>query len=470
MFSEPPSVSLASNPDFTGDLPSDFIWGVATSAYQIEGAAKSAGRGPSIWDDFCERSGTINGAESGAIACDHYHRWEEDLGLLGNLGVNAYRFSLSWSRILPEGMGRINSEGLDFYDRLVDGLLERKITPWATLFHWDLPSALQTRGGWSNPEIADWFANYTEIVSRRLGDRVRHWVTINEPSSFLGAGYVVGRHAPGLRLVPGEFLECLANVLRAHGRAVEILRSQVPDSVVGWALCGNVSIPATDSAADLAAAERDYFSVPPGSPWAVSLYSDPVYLGRFPESISSYGAEPPAISDVEWKLISQPLDYIGYNAYSGIRVAAGPDGPIHLPPSAGHPRGSLPWLRVEDETLYWVTRLNASRYGNRPLCFLENGICGHDWVSLNGSVSDAERGDFLFRYLGGINRAHRDGYQVSGYFYWTFLDNFEWAEGYDARFGLVHVDFRTLKRTPKSSFFAYRDLIRHHRATSTCLA
>jgi beta-glucosidase len=454
-------------------FPKDFTWGVAAAAYQIEGAATADGRGPSIWDVFCRQPGQVFEGHSGDVACDHYHRYAEDVALMRQLGVGAYRLSLAWPRLFPDGTGTPNEKGLAFYDRLIDALLAAGITPWVTLYHWDLPQALQQRGGFLNRDFVDWFARYTETVVQRYGDRVKHWMTFNEPPCSIGLGLQEGMHAPGLRL---SFRECLLgahHLLLAHGRAVQILRSGCRGPVrISIALTGRERIPATDTPADLEAARRDYFSCHERNVWNLAWWGDAVYLGHYPAAgLAAFGADVPAYTDADMKLIAQPLDFNAYNCYSGWRVRAKADGnPEPVPGSfgIGNPRGTLPWLNVAPAAPYWAARFQHERYG-RPVVFTENGFCNTDFVHLDGAVHDPQRIDFMARYLTAVRRACAEGIPVAGYFYWSVMDNFEWREGYKDRFGLIHIDYQTQVRTPKDSFHWYRDLIRQRGATLPAL-
>jgi beta-glucosidase len=445
-------------------FPKDFTWGVAAAAYQIEGAAQTDGRAPSIWDDFCRQPGAVFEGHSGDVACDHYHRYREDIALMAQLGAKAYRLSISWPRVLPQGTGAANEKGLEFYDRLIDGLLEAGVTPWVTLYHWDLPSALQARGGWMNRDIAHWFADYATLLGRRLGDRVKHWMTINEPPCVIGLGMHDGVFAPGLKL---SFRECLLgahHLLLAHGAGVQALRAACPGKIeVSLALTARERIPATNSPADVRAAEQDYFSCRERNLWNLTWWADPIFLGHYPtDGLAAFAGDLPAIKDDDLKQIAQPLDFFGYNCYSGMPFRAGANGAPEKVPGEwgiGNARGTLSWLNVAPAALYWSAKLLHQRYA-LPVVFTENGFCNTDFVQLDGRVPDPQRIDFLERYLGCMHRAVAEGAQVGGYFYWSVMDNFEWKEGYKDRFGLVHVDYTTQKRTPKDSYFWYRDVIR----------
>jgi len=450
-------------------FPKDFTWGAAAAAYQIEGAWNVDGRGPSIWDVFSQQPGKVFENHNGNVACDHYHRWREDVALMRDLGLQAYRLSLAWPRIQPTGTGKPNAKGLAFYDRLIDGLLEAGITPWVTLYHWDLPQALQQRGGFINREMVEWFADYAAIVADRLGDRVKHWMTFNEPPVVLGMGYHEGTFAPGLKL---PFADCLLGVhhlLMAHGRAVQALRAGCSGPVkIAIAPTGRERIPATNSKRDIEAARRDYFASTERNMWNISWWTDPVMFGRYPEEgVKAYGADMPKVTAADMKLISQKTDFLAYNCYSGWPVRADAQGNPEKVPGGwgvGNPRGTLAWLQIAPDATYWAGRFLTERYG-KPLVISENGYCNTDFVHLDGKVHDPQRIDFLRRYLGGIRRALDEGYPVAGYFYWSIMDNFEWAEGYKDRFGLIHVDYQTQKRTPKDSYYWYRDFIRSGGAT-----
>lgn len=445
-------------------FPEKFTWGAAAAAYQIEGAATIDGRHPSIWDVFTHQPGKIFEGHTGDIACDHYHRYAEDVALMSKLGIDAYRLSLAWPRILPDGTGTPNERGLEFYDRLIDTLLAANITPWVTLYHWDLPQALQQRGGFLNRDFVEWFGDYAALIANRYGDRVKHWMTFNEPQCSIGLGLHEGLHAPGLKL---SFRECLRgahHLLLAHGRGVQALRagSRGP-AKISLALTSRERIPASDSTNDIEAARRDYFSCHERNLWNLSWWGDAVYLGHYPTvGLEKFGADAPAFTDADMRLISQPLDFNGYNCYSGWRVRAKADGsPEKVPESwgIGNARGTLPWLNVAPAAPYWAARFQHERYG-QPVVFTENGFCNTDFVHLDGKVPDAQRIDFMTRYLAAIQRACAEGIPVAGYFYWSVMDNFEWSEGYKDRFGLIHIDYQTQVRTPKESFHWYSQLIR----------
>lgn len=444
-------------------FPKDFLWGTATSSYQIEGGVFEDGKGPSIWDDYVRVPGLIKDGSTGDVACDHYHRFREDVALMAEMGIRNYRFSISWPRVLPEGTGRVNEAGLRFYSDLVDCLLAHGIRPFVTLYHWDMPRAIHQRGGWLNDAMPDWFAEYTRVVARRLGDRVKDFFTINEPQCIIGLGYGMGKHAPGLQCSPRELVVMMHNLLKAHGRSVQVLRETVPGARVGYAPCGDPAIPASDSLADIEACRKVYFGVPPEGralAWSVSWLSDPAILGHYPEEgLHLYGQHLPVGWEKDMELICQPLDYYAQNIYRGSvwRAADNLMGAEPVPRPVGSPRTAVGWP-ITPEALYWGPRMLHERY-HLPIIISENGMSCHDFVSLDGHVHDPNRIDYTHRYLLALRRACEEGVPVLGYFYWSFLDNFEWGSGYEERFGLVHVDYRTQARIPKDSCQWYRDVM-----------
>lgn len=446
----------------------DFVWGAATSAYQIEGAAREGGKGLHVWDAFCAVPGNIYENQTGLVACDHYHRYRQDVQLMKELGIKGYRFSIDWSRVLPEGTGPVNEEGIAFYNRLIDSLLEAGIEPYITLFHWELPLALYRKGGWMNPQIVEWFGDYTALIARRFSDRVRYFFTMNEPQCFVGLAYVQGTHAPGLRLPAADTLLMAHHVLMAHGRAVQQLRAHARQPLqIGYAPTGSMSYPATDSPEDIEAARTDLFSMPAVENWAwnVAWWSDPVMLGRYPEEgLKKYEACLPHITDEDMKLICQPLDFYGQNIYNGKCIRMGRDGkPEEVPRYAGFPTTANGWP-VTPECLYWGPKFLYERY-QKPVYITENGLASQDVVSVDGMVHDTARVDFLDRYLANLRRAAEDGVDIRGYFHWSLLDNFEWCRGYLDRFGMIYVDYPTQKRIWKDSAYWYQKVIRENGAS-----
>lgn len=447
------------------DFGKNFYWGTATASYQIEGACREDDRADSIWDTFSHKDGAVVRGENGDTACDHYHRLEEDLDLVKGLGCNAYRFSVSWPRLLPDGTGKVNEKGAGFYSRMVDGLLERGITPFLTLYHWDLPQALQNRGGFMNPEIADWFSEYAEDVKKLYGDRVKHYFTINEPQCVLDCGYRQGTHAPGLRLSVKEQLAALHNLLRAHGSAAKVLKT-IKDAEVGYASCRTIFAPATDSKEDFDAAFERTFNYYTYSPlWSTSGYADPIFFGKYPAGWYEFPEDlRPEITDEDMKLISAPIDFFALNIYEGRFVRRVQDGSIEeLPFSVGAQKTQMGW-EVTPEVLYWAPILLQRKYGKK-VYISENGISCPDFVFTDGRLHDAYRKEYIKTYLEALRRAaNSKEANVAGYFHWSLMDNFEWHNGYSQRFGLVHVDFETYKRTPKDSYDYYRQIVRSNGA------
>lgn len=449
-------------------FPSDFVWGAGAAAYQIEGGSNAGGRGLSVWDMMARQPGRICEGHSGDVACEHYHRYRQDVALMKELELKAYRLSISWPRVLPEGVGKVNREGLDFYDKLIDELLQAKIEPWVTLFHWDYPYSLFLRGGWLNAESPKWFAEYTKLIVDRISDRVAHWVTLNEPQCFIGLGHLAGEHAPGLKLGLEEALLAGHHSLLAHGLAVEVIRSRAKRRpLIGWAPVTHGYYPKTPTEENIAAARKLTASISLTNFWNNTWWGDPLILGHYPEEgLRVYGKAVPKFKQSDFNIIKQPLDFYGCNIYTGVAVEVGEDGkPAAVEFPAGHPITQFLW-KVAPEGVYWGPKFLAERY-KLPIVITENGLSCHDWVSVDGCVHDPARIDFLTRYLMEIERAIEDGVDIRGYFHWSVMDNFEWAEGYKHRFGLVHVDFETQKRVPKDSAYWYREVIRSNGGTLT---
>lgn len=442
-------------------FPLNFTWGAATASYQIEGAALEDGKGASIWDVFTRKKGAIYQGHHGDVACDHYHRLDEDLRIMQDIGLKAYRFSFSWPRILPDSRGTVNEKGLAFYDRLVDGLLDAGIKPYATLFHWDYPRELYIRGGWLNPDSPEWFAEYTGLLVDHFSDRIQNWITLNEPQCFVNAGHFKGAHAPGVKLPLSDLLSICHHVLLAHGRAVETIRaaSVLPKPRIGLSSCAIPFFPATDSAADIEAARKRMFAVQKRDLWNLSWYLDPIFKGEYPaDGLALFKKDMPAVSEEDMRTISAPLDFFGMNIYGGSMVRASKSGNpevMEMPP--GYPRTAFNWP-VQPDCMHWALRFFYDRY-HKPIVITENGMSGTDWVMLDGQVHDPQRIDMLQRYLRAVEEAINRGVPVEGFFLWTLLDNFEWAAGYSERFGIVHVDFETQKRTLKDSARWYSEVI-----------
>ncbi|MFP4144093.1 MAG: GH1 family beta-glucosidase [Phycisphaeraceae bacterium] len=446
-------------------FPDNFVWGSATASYQVEGAYDEDGRGMSIWDHFVRWPGKVFRGRTGDVACDHYHRYQEDVALMKQIGLKAYRLSIAWPRILPEGTGKVNEKGLAFYDRLVDELLEAGVQPWATLYHWDLPLALHYQGGWLNRECPKWFGEYTQTVVDRLSDRITHWFTLNEPQVFIGHGYYHGAHAPGLKLSATDCLRVVHHSLMAHGTAAKIIReSSKATPRVGWAPVGYVCRPETESEADIAAAKAATFEVRTGDPdkilWNSSWYNEPVFNGQYPrEAFDSIGDQLDFIEDGDMELIHTGADFFGANIYVGGTVRATEDGGFErIEEKAGNARNTYGW-DITPDVLYWAGRFYYEKYG-KPLVITENGVPIVEWPDKEGKVHDPARCQFIDEYLGGVKRALDEGIEFEGYFYWSLMDNFEWQRGYNQRFGLVYVDFQTLERIPKDSAAHYAEIIR----------
>ncbi|MFE2102327.1 GH1 family beta-glucosidase [Streptomyces sp. NPDC059468] len=439
-------------------LPHDFLWGTATAAYQIEGAVAEDGRSPSIWDTFSHTPGKIANDDNGDVACDHYHRWRDDLGLMRQLGTNAYRLSVAWPRVIPDGTGAPNPKGLSFYDELVDALLEADITPSVTLYHWDLPQVLQDRGGWPERATALAFAEYASTVAERLGDRVKSWATLNEPSCSAWIGHLEGTMAPGWTELTAA-VRASYHLLLGHGLATQAIRAAAPDAQVG--IVNNLSTvhASTDRPEDLAAARRHDGHV---NRW----WLDPVHGRGFPaDMVETYGVElPQQPGDLE--TIAAPLDWLGLNYYFPAYVADDPAGPaprvraVHRPDV---PRTGMDW-EIDANGIETLLLRLTEEYGARKIYVTENGSAFPDVVRPDGAVDDPERQDYLERHLAACASAARKGAPLAGYFAWSLLDNFEWAYGYAKRFGLVHVDYPTQTRTIKGSGHRYADIIRIHRA------
>jgi beta-glucosidase len=425
----------------THSMPADFLWGTATSSYQIEGAVNEDGRGPSIWDDFSHTPGKVKDGGTGDVACDHYHLYRDDVALMKSLGFGAYRFSIAWPRVLPTGEGAVNPKGLDFYNRLVDELLANGITPWVTLYHWDLPSALQRRGGWADRDIAGRFADYTAVVVRALGDRVTHWITLNEPWCTAYLSHDIGLHAPGLK-DPALATQVAHHTLLAHGMALQAIRANTPrpaDTQAGITLNFEQNMPASNKAADKRAADTD-------KNWLHDTFVPPVFTG-------SYDPRWPMPRDVragDMALISQRNDFLGINHYTVRRVKDVKGQPVQVRLEDCE-RTLMDWEVAPDGLYALLLRLHRETKGLVPLYITENGASYVDTIDKRGQINDAKRVAYYRGYLGAVSQAIAAGADVRGYFAWSLLDNFEWAEGYQQFFGIVHVDYKTQKRTPKAS-------------------
>lgn len=446
----------------------NFKWGVSTASYQIEGGYDQDGKGLSIWDMFTREQGKIYNGDHGRIACDSYNRIEEDVKLLKELGVKCYRFSISWTRILPAGTGEVNLDGLAYYDRLVDLLIEQGIEPYVTLFHWDYPYELHKKGGWMNPDSPIWFEEFAQIVVSLLGNRVKHWMTLNEPQCFIGHGYCSGMHAPGHKYSNYDLIQMCHNVLLSHGRAARVIKELYPKAQVGFAFVAGVASPETNSPEDIKATKEYMFNCyehvenQKSHPFVFDndIWYDPILLGQYPDWVlRDYAAYLPSGKQLEedMAVISSPVDFMAFNVYLGPTIKHSEKGFEKVKEGLGHKVTGFNWA-VTEEVMYWGIKFFYERY-KKPIYIAENGLSTKDWVALDGKVHDETRIDFLTRYLMNLEKAYMEGVDIRGYFQWSFLDNFEWAEGYRERFGLVHVDFETCERTPKESFYWYKDLI-----------
>jgi beta-glucosidase len=436
------------------EFPRDFLWGAATSAYQVEGSPLADGAGPSIWHRFSHTPDRVHDGETADVACDHYRRYADDVALMRTLGLNAYRFSVSWSRVMPRGSGAVNPAGIDFYDRLVDALLANGIEPMLTLYHWDLPAALDDLGGWLNPEVAKWFAEYAAVMFRKLDDRVKLWTTLNEPWVSTDGGYLHGVHAPGHRS-PFEAPIASHRLLLAHAEAVRAYRAEGRHRI-GLVVNLEPKYAASDDAEDRAATVR-------ADAYMNRQYLDPVFLGQYPEELAEvFGEAWPRWPADDFARIRQPIDFLGINYYTRSVTRSDPRvWPLRAAPvpqkRATHTEtGWEVFAPALTRVLTWV----KERYGNPPVYITENGAAFFDPPSLDGDrVADPLRVDYLRKHLAAVHAALAHGVDVRGYFVWSLLDNFEWTHGYSKRFGIVHVDFETQTRTPKDSARFYADVI-----------
>jgi beta-glucosidase len=442
-------------------FPSGFLWGSATASYQVEGAAKEDGRGASIWDTFSHTPGKVKNDATGDVASDHYHRYKGDVALMKALGVKAYRFSIAWPRVFPQGTGAPNSKGLDFYNRLIDELLANGIQPFATLYHWDLPQALQDRGGWESRDTSKAFADYAGYVAERLTDRLGHIFTMNELWAFVELGYSIGIHAPGLKLPPRRLNQARHNAVLGHGLAVQAIRAKGrPGTKVGLAENLTVCVPVIETAEHIRAAERAMRELNAG-------YLTVILEGRYTDAfLKAAGADAPTFTPEELKTISSPLDFVGVNVYvpsQYVRASDSPAGFALAPFPDSYPHMLSPWLRVGPEALYWAPRHVANVWKVKDIYVTENGCSSSDMPSEDGMVYDTDRVMYLRNYLSQLQRATAEGVPVRGYFLWSLVDNFEWADGYTNRFGLHYVDYATQSRTPKLSAAFYREVVARNR-------
>ena len=457
-----PTTPVAADREF----PKGFFWGTATSAYQIEGAWNEDGKGPSIWDAYAHTPGRIKNNDTGDDAIDHYHRYKEDVALMKAIGANAYRFSISWPRIFPEGTGTPNAKGLEFYNRLVDELVAAGIAPFATLYHWDLPQALQDKGGWQSRDIAKAFGEYAGYMAEKLSDRVRHFFTINEFRSFVDMGFqakavnvsggtITPAMAPGLKLAPGELNQVRHHSVLAHGMAVQAIRAKgKAGTKVGPAENIETAVPLIETPEHINAAQTA--TRESNAPFLTVMLE-----GKYTDAyLKETGKDAPKFTDDELKIIGSPLDFVGVNVYTPTYYVLASDqapGWREIPFAKSHPKMFNTWLTLGPEAIYWGSRFVQSLWKAKEIFITENGCASDDVIADDGKVYDTDRVMYLRAHLTQLQRATDDGVPVNGYFQWSTMDNFEWSEGYGNRFGLVHVDFKTQKRTPKLSADWFRE-------------
>jgi beta-glucosidase len=456
----PANAKAVARLDELQDFPKGFLWGAATSAYQIEGAWNEDGKGESIWDRFAHTPGKIANGDTGDVALDHYHRYKDDVQSIKALGAKSYRFSISWPRIFPQGTGQPNAKGLDFYQRLTDDLLANGIAPFATLYHWDLPQALQeNHGGWESRDTAKAFADYAGYVGEKLSDRIRHFFTINELATFVEGGYGGSQFAPGLTLPPARLNQVRHHALLGHGLAVEAIRANAkPGTKIGLAENSAACVPIIETPENIVAAEHATRELN-------ARYLTVILEGRYTEGfLSSAGADAPKFTAEDMKVIATPLDFVGINIYSPqyVRATAASPGYEIIPFDKSHPRMASSWQFIGPEALYWAPRHLHKLWKVKEIFISENGCGTADAPAADGIFYDSDRIMFLRNYLTMLQRATSEGVPVHGYFLWSLFDNFEWTDGYATRFGLIHVDYATLRRTPKLSASYYAEVIRRN--------
>ena len=457
-----PTAAFAAKPE-TGvtastplSFPRGFLWGSATASYQVEGAANEDGRGPSIWDTFSHTPGKTHNGDTGDVADDHYHRFQSDVALMKDLGLKSYRFSVAWPRIFPTGTGTPNPKGLDFYSRLVDSLLAAGIQPFCTLYHWDLPQALEDKGGWQSRDTAQAFAAYAGVVADRLSDRVKHFMTFNEMHSFIDLGYGNGIHAPGLKLAPAALNQARHHVVLAHGLSVQAIRAHAKSGVkVGLAENITCTVPVVDTPEHVKAATIAMREENAG-------YLTVILEGRYTDLfLARQGTASPKFTAEELRTIAAPIDFVGINCYTAdfVRASTSPAGYAMVPYPESYPHMLSPWLKPGPEALYWAPKIAAGVWNIKEIYITENGASSSDILTPEGAVYDIDRVCYLRNYLTQLHRAVSEGVPVRGYFLWSLMDNYEWADGYGTRFGIHYVDFVTQKRTPKLSARFYREVI-----------
>lgn len=451
------SAGAASATPVDTSFPKDFRWGTATASFQIEGATREDGRGQTNWDVFCQTPGKVANGDTGDVACDSYHRYGEDIQLLKNLGVNSYRMSIAWSRIFPEGRGKPNQKGIDYYNRVIDGLKAAGIEPYVTMFHWDLPEALP--GGWQNRDTALAFADYAGFMAGKISDRVSHFMTLNELRCFTDLSHQIGIHAPGLKLSPAAVNQVRHHGVLAHGLGVQAIRAHAKAGAqVGLADNTTVYVPVMETPEHIAAAKK-------ATREQNAMFLTAIMEGRYiDEYLAQEGANAPKVQAGDFKAIGSPLDFVALNIYAPewARADDGPKGYVTIPHIASSPHMASPWLIVGPEVAYWAVREVSELWGPKTIYVSENGASADDPM-INGHVDDVDRVMYLRNYFTQFHRAIAEGYPMKGYFLWSLMDNFEWADGYTKRFGIHYVDFKTQRRTPKLSAAWYREVIRQNR-------
>jgi len=438
-------------------FPQGFLWGSATASYQVEGAVHEDGRGPSIWDTFAHTAGKTHNGDTGDVADDFFHRYKKDIELMKELGLKTFRFSVAWSRVFPSGTSQPNPQGLDFYHRMIDALLQAGIEPFCTLYHWDLPQLLQDRGGWENKDTSKAFADYAGYTAGKLSDKVRHFMTMNEMRTFVEQGYSLGVHAPGLKLDQKRLAQLTHYVVLGHGLAVQAIRAQTkPDIEIGIADNVSATTPVYESADQIEAARK---AMREENAMFLTVLQEGRYTDLYLERL---GPDAPKFTSQEMKTIASPLDFVGLNIYQPtyIRADDSRQGYAVVPPPSSYPHMLSPWITIGPEALYWAPKLITELWKVKALYITENGASSTDQLAPDAHVYDTDRVMFLRNYLTQLQRAVAEGIPVKGYFLWSLLDNFEWADGYEKRFGITYVDFTTQKRTPKLSADFYREVIR----------
>ncbi|WPJ95573.1 GH1 family beta-glucosidase [Coraliomargarita algicola] len=438
-------------------FPKDFLWGTATAAYQVEGAANEGGRGPSIWDTYCRMPGWVKNEHNGDVAIDHYHRFKQDVAMMKELGVKAYRFSVSWSRLLPTGRGEVNQQGLDFYNKLIDELVAADIQPWMTLFHWDLPQALEDEiGGWASKEIAKYFGEYAAVIAREFSDRVKHFMTLNELGAFTDCGYGPSPMNPPLHILDVKGRNQVRhNAILAHGTAIRALRANAPSDIkIGIAHNPGARIPAVATEENIEAARRFFM-------FREEYYLVPMMEGKYPDHyLEGEGDNAPDFTVEEMDIIGTPMDFIGFNVYGSagyfVHDATRPLNTRNLEAAKAHPHMFAEWIKVDPESIYWVARFIHERWSEPDLYVTENGCGCDDRLTTQGEIHDTDRITYMRSYLKEVHRATAEGIPLKGYFAWSMFDNFEWRDGYTKRFGLHYVNYATQERIPKYSAHFYR--------------